>query len=57
MTPAVFDAAMSGNTELLFTVLENGDDVNPLVGFSIAITGTTLIYMYHDFTCAEGGEL
>lgn len=29
--PALFDAAVSGNTELLYKVLEDGDNVNPLV--------------------------
>ena len=31
--PALFDAAVSGNTELLYSVLEDGDDVNPLVSY------------------------
>jgi ankyrin repeat protein len=30
VTPMLFDAAVSGNADLLFTILENGDDVNPL---------------------------
>lgn len=33
VTPALFDAALSGNTELLYSVLEDGDDVNPLVSY------------------------
>ena len=31
MTPALFNAAVSGNAELLYSVLEEGDNVNPLV--------------------------
>ena len=31
VTPALFNAAVSGNTELLYSVLEDGDDVNPMV--------------------------
>ena len=35
VTPMLFDAAVSGNADLLFTILENGDDVNPLVSYLI----------------------
>ena len=35
VTPMRFDAAVSGNADLLFTILENGDDVNPLVSYLI----------------------
>ena len=31
VTPTLFDAAVSGNGELFFKILENGDDVNPMV--------------------------
>ena len=31
VTPVLFDVAVSGNSELLFKILENGDDVNPSV--------------------------
>lgn len=30
--PHLFEAAHSGNKDFLFHVLQNGDDVNPLVG-------------------------
>ncbi len=31
MTPFLFEVARSGNKDLLFQILENGDDVNPIV--------------------------
>lgn len=31
--PALFDAAVSGTSDLLFRLLDNGDDVNPVVRF------------------------
>ena len=33
--PALFDATILGSTDLLIRVLENGDDVNPLVGLTM----------------------
>ena len=35
VTPALFDATILGSTDLLIRVLENGDDVNPLVGLTM----------------------
>ena len=31
ITPLLFEVAHSGNKDLLFKILENGDDVNPTV--------------------------
>ena len=31
ITPLLFEVAHSGNKDLLFKILENGDDVNPIV--------------------------
>ena len=49
MTPLLFEVAHSGNKDLLFAVLENGDDVNPIV--SVTIYRTTFCEaVHHNYT-------
>ena len=48
VTPALFDTAVTGKSDHLFTILENGDDVNPLVStlqshWSIYLTMSSII--------------
>ena len=42
MTPLLFEVAHSGNKDLLFAVLENGDDVNPIVSIYRTIRSESL---------------
>ena len=45
INPLLFEVAHTGNKDLLFKILENGDDVNPIV------RGTPLFLTFHLCIC------
>ena len=47
VNPKLFEIAASGNSDLLYQLLEDGDDVNPYVSRCINFIEKLLVFCYH----------